>query len=669
VHQRYILEKDMSKLKLLYFGNTHQGLIKKSTKQLDNVLFVERPNFDFFRKAIQNGEQTVVCFFDEDTSDQKQLQDKMAQLATRSPFGMITVLSSNQKPDKIGDQLIDYLPTPLVEWKIAQSVLSFKSRILTLRQLKDANNKLSSQGQELVELTNIGVALSSERDPDALLEMILTKAREITSADAGSLYLVEKNPEIKAEENNFWVDKQLRFKLAQNDSITASYQEFVMPAAKKSMAGFTALTGKPVNIEDAYHIPKESEFQHNRSFDEKMGYRTKSVLCIPMLSHQGEMIGLLQLINRKKKWGQKLDVKSIEKEVFAFDDRCEGLASSLASQAAVSIDNVKLYEEIQRLIEGFIVASVHAIEQRDPTTSGHSERVAELTVGLAKKIDLIDRGPYKNTKFTRDDIQQIKYAALLHDFGKIGVREHVLIKAKKLYPEQLDVVKWRFKFIKKSLELDFSQKKLEKLLQKSRESISIKMGKVDSDFEQYVKEVDDFMQFVLKANEPRLLSEGGQDKLFEIAELMYQDNGYTRPFLEKDEINLLSIPRGSLSQEERVEIESHVTHTFNFLNRIPWASHLKAVPQIAYAHHEKLDGSGYPRKLASAEIPVPSKMMTIADIYDALTASDRPYKKSVPSEKALEILGYEEKEGKIDPELYRVFIDAQVYNINSMPDL
>ena len=655
----------MAKLKILYFGKTYLELIKEITLKWKNAYFFEQPNFDFFQTSVLDDEGTVVCFFDVDAGDQNILQEKMGQLAKNNPFGMITILSPYQKLDKESGQLFEYLPTPLIDWNVVQTIRSFESRILTLRQLNEAKNRIDSQGQELFELTNIGVALSSERDSDTLLEMILTKAREITFADAGSLYLVEKNPALEAEENNFWVDKQLRFKLAQNDSLTASYQEFVMPVEKKSMAGFTALTGKPVNIEDAYRIPKESEFQHNRIFDEKMGYRTKSVLCIPMLSHQGEMIGLLQLINRKNDWGQKLDTDSIDHQVIAFDDRCEGLASSLASQAAVSLENVRLYEEIQRLFEGFIVASVHAIEQRDPTTSGHSERVADLTVELAKKIDRVDEGPYKNTKFDRNDIQQIKYAALLHDFGKIGVREHVLVKAKKLYPEQLDIVKWRFKFIKKSLELEYSNRKIERLLQQSREKFSDTLTNTDSDFELYIKEIDTLLQFVLKTNEPSILADGGQDKLIEMAELLYQDNGYSKPYLEKNEIHLLSIPRGSLSPEERIEIESHVTHTYNFLNKIPWSSHLKAVPHIAYAHHEKLDGSGYPRNLSSPDIPVPSKMMTITDIYDALTAADRPYKKAVPIERALEILRYEEKEGKIDPELFKVFINSNVYDITS----
>jgi HD-GYP domain-containing protein (c-di-GMP phosphodiesterase class II) len=371
----------------------------------------------------------------------------------------------------------------------------------------------------------------------------------------------------------------------------------------------------------------------------------------------------LQLINRKKEWGTKLEIESFEENVVAFDTRCEDLASSLASQAAVSIENVRLYEEIQKLFEGFIVASVHAIEQRDPTTSGHSERVAELTVGLAQIIDRLDTGSYKNVKFSKDDIKQIKYAGLLHDFGKIGVREHVLVKAKKLYPNQLDIVKWRFKFIKKSLEVDYSKKQLEKLLEINREQLAQNMSIKDPDFEKQLKEVDDFLQFVLEANEPRILAHDGQDKLSHIADLAYRENGSTKPYLEKDEIHLLSIPRGSLSQEERVEIESHVTHTFNFLNRIPWASHLKSVPEIAYAHHEKLDGSGYPRQLNSPEIPIPSKMMTIADIYDALTASDRPYKRAVPSERALEILGYEMKDGKIDSELFSIFVESKVFEI------
>jgi HD-GYP domain-containing protein (c-di-GMP phosphodiesterase class II) len=659
-----LLEGNAVKIQIIYFGKTYNDLVKKICRDIDKEWsFVTLLDDNYLKTFLTDPTPCLlICeqeFVDQSTQLQKLLKKKLSDL-----LATLVILQEDTPPFKNFEELVEYLSPPILEWRIIQSVQRLVSILGSKKQIMELETKLSLQSQELSELNQIGIALSSERDPGTLAELILTKAREITSADAGSIYLVEKNQEIPADDNNFWSDKQLRFKLAHNDSVSASYNEFVMPVAKKSMAGYTALTGKPLNIRDAYMIPKDSEFQHNRSFDEKMGYWTKSVLCIPMLSHQGDMIGVLQLINRKKNWKVKLtSTRVIRDQVIPFDKRCVDLASSLASQAAVSIENMRLYEEIKKLFEGFIVASVHAIEQRDPTTSGHSERVAALTVGLAEKIDRLDAGPYSHVKFTRDDIQQIKYASLLHDFGKIGVREHVLVKAKKLYPDQLAAIQFRFRFIKQALELAYSKDKVHMLLEKNRRSLSKKFNDIDSEFMLKLNELDSHLEFILQTNEPKLLADGGLEKLVQIGQLTFDHYGIFEPLLTAEDIQYLSIPRGSLSEDERKEIESHVIHTFNFLSRIPWASHLKAVPHIAYAHHEKLDGTGYPRRLNSVRIPLPAKMMTIADIYDALTAADRPYKKAVQSDIALKILETEMKDGKIDPELLKIFIESEIYKL------
>ncbi len=580
----------------------------------------------------------------------------------------IVLVSQAQTAPYNFEQHTDFLSPPFSSWQLLQSVHRLMSIIYMERQVDQLQTQQKHHTKELSELNQIGVALSSERDQDVLLEMILTKAREITAADAGSLYLIEKNRDVPENPKDFWADKQLRFKLAHNDSIAASYREFVMPVQKKSMAGYTALTGKPLNIPDAYHIDTNQEFQHNRSFDEKMGYRTQSVLCLPMKSHRGDIIGVLQLINRKKTLDPlPLDPEEIQNKVIPFDVRCVELASSLAGQAAVSIENMQLYEEIKGLFEGFILASVHAIEQRDPTTSGHSQRVAEYTLGLAAQVDRLDTGMFRTIRFNRDDFQQIKYAALLHDFGKIGVRENILVKAKKLHPEQLDTIKFRFEYIKKDLELLYSKKKFKSLQSNGKPSDKF-IQSLEQEMNEKLEEIDNYYSFIKEANEPRVLVEGGYEMLHKIAQWTFPENGFTKSLLTNDEVKLLSIAKGSLSEKEREEIESHVTHTYNFLKRIPWSSNLKRVPEIAYAHHEKLDGFGYPRKLDSKEIPFPSKMMTIADIYDALTAWDRPYKKAVPIEKALDILAMEVKEGKIDPDLFKIFLDAEIFRIVKRPD-
>jgi len=561
------------------------------------------------------------------------------------------------------------LTVPLNRSQLALALINARKLLLSRLETRRLQSRLELQNQELRQLNDIGIALSAERDPDELLEMILRKSREITLADAGSLYLVEHQNGMPEDATNYFANKQLRFKLAHCDSIMIPFKEAVMPIQKKSIAGYVALSGQVVNIPDVYHLPPDSEFGHNRSFDESVGYRTKSMLVIPMKNHKDEIIGVLQLINRKRNWRSRLTTpEAIAAEIVDFDEKCVDLANSLASQAAVSIENNRLYDEIKKLFEGFIKASVHAIEQRDPTTSGHSERVAILTTELARKVDQVDVGRFKYVKFSRDQIQQINYASLLHDFGKIGVREDVLVKAKKLFPHELDALKSRFKIIKQATELDFSKEKIITLLEKERDKAIRQFKMLDEDAQKRIVELDRYLEFICEVNEPSVLKESGFEMLEQIAEVVFRTNGDSTKLLTPREVEALSIPKGSLSDRERVELESHVTHTFNFLSRIPWTTELRQVPDIAYAHHEKLDGSGYPRGLDRSEIPIQSQMMTIADIYDALTAWDRPYKRAVPVEKALQILQWEVNDGKVDGDLFKLFVDARVFDMVRKPE-
>ena len=559
---------------------------------------------------------------------------------------------------------INFLQLPLDATQTALALINARKHILNQNEVYQLKQKLQSQNQELRQLNDIGIALSVERDPDALLEMILRKSREITNSDAGSLYLVETIDDIEESESNYFANKQLRFKLAQNDSVKISFKESVMPIEKKSVAGYVALTNHFLNISDVYTLSDDSQFSHNRSFDEATGYRTKSMLVIPMKNHKDEIIGVLQLINRKKSWNAKLSsATDAANQVIPFDEKCVDLASSLASQAAISIENNRLYEDIKELFEGFIRASVLAIEQRDPTTFGHSERVATLSTGIAEQVDRLDSGKFKHVKFSREQMQQIKYAALLHDFGKIGVRENVLVKAKKLFPHELDAVKNRFQILKKATQLDFTQEKINTLLQVEKKLALVQISLWDQKAQEKIADLDRYLQLIYTLNEPSIMKQDDIQLLEQISEIIFEENGRTERLLKSREIEALSIPKGSLSHEERIEIESHVNHTFNFLSKIPWTSELKRIPQIAHAHHEKLDSSGYPLGLSSDQIPIESKMMAIADIYDALTAWDRPYKRAVPVEKALQILQWEVNDGKIDPDLFQLFLDARIYDL------
>lgn len=510
---------------------------------------------------------------------------------------------------------------------------------------------------EMETLNRIGVALSTERNTDALLELILTKSREITGCDAGSLYLAE-------EKTNG--SKQLVFKLTQSSSHSVPFRQFTLPIDTKSIAGYAASTGKILNIKDAYRI-RNLPFRLNRDFDARFGYRTKSMLVVPMKTQKDEVIGVLQLINAKRNPAAKLlSRKVVHKEVVPFSERSQELASSLASQAAVSLENNLLYREIENLFEGFVRASVLAIESRDPTTFGHSERVAKLTVGLAEAVDRADAGPYKDIRFAREDIREIRYASILHDFGKVGVREEVLVKAKKLYPSQLDLINKRFQYIRKVLELDGYRKKVDHLLASGNQNYEAAFAAIETQNTAELKNIEDFLKIILQANEPTVLPEKTSERLVEIAGWAFQDpSGPTEPLISPEELRFLTIPKGSLDPEERVQIESHVIHSFRFLNQIPWTKELKNVPTIAKAHHEKLDGSGYPYHMKAEEIPFQSKMMTISDIFDALTARDRPYKRAVPVERALDIIGQEVKSQLLDPVLFQLFIDAKIFEITS----
>lgn len=520
-------------------------------------------------------------------------------------------------------------------------------------QLHEMQQERDAHLKRLKELNKIGIALSTERDPDRLLNMILEKSREVTSADAGSLYLVEGDEEI---------GRQLRFKISQNDSMTTNYQEFVMPITKGSIAGFVAVTAESLNIPDVYHIPTDQEYKFNKDFDERTGYRTVSNLTVPMRNHKDEIIGVIQLINRKRDFSTKITPENREALVIAFDKNDEDLVTSLASQAAVALENSVLIKSIERLFEGFVTAAVTAIESRDPTTSGHSFRVADLTVGLAEIVDKLENEKFRRINFTYDEIKEIRYASLLHDFGKVGVRENVLVKAKKLYPHQMDMVKQRFVTFKKAWEAEYYKTKLNLLLTQGRENFEAQQAEVDLTFRNRMNSLEDYLNFITASNEPTVLAEGNFEKLLRIAsEDVLVPADIEGHLLMQDEVQLLSIRRGSLNDRERIEIESHVTHTFSFLSKIPWTSELKRVPRIAYGHHEKLNGSGYPNRLAANDIPIQTRMMTVSDIFDALTASDRPYKRAVPVDKALDIISSEVKTGQVDQDLFGIFVDAKVY--------
>jgi len=535
-----------------------------------------------------------------------------------------------------------------------------------LRTLADERQRTGERYRfELGEMMETSRALASERDDRRLLSLILERARFLTNADAGSIYIAEGGRGAAQA-------RTLRFAVAQNDSVSFDFKEVNLPVDASSIVGRAVLDGEVINIPDLYLLDQPGRnpwrFRHDRSFDRMTGYQARSMLTVALRSKGDEIIGCVQLINRRR-IGAPTPLKGGDFDAWVepFDDRAIELATALASQAGVTLENTLLYGEIQRLFEGFVAASVTAIESRDPTTSGHSQRVARLTVALAEEVHRIETGPFARLRFDDNELKELEYAALLHDFGKVGVREHVLVKARKLYDHERDLVLARLDFVRVQIEADALRRKLAAVEAHGARVARPILEGIDAEVAAQLAELEEFRATMLAANEPTVLDDDKASSLDRMASATWIDPaGATRPLLAPGELGALAVRRGSLTPSERQEIERHVVHTIQFLSGIPWGRKYARIPEIAGAHHEKLDGSGYPRGLPGAEIPVESRMMTIADIFDALTASDRPYKSAVPVARALAILADEVKRGCCDAALFDVFASREIWR-RTMP--
>jgi HD-GYP domain-containing protein (c-di-GMP phosphodiesterase class II) len=550
------------------------------------------------------------------------------------------------------------VPAGIPQVFLRNAIITALSQLTTRQQLALSHQNLQHEHEQFSRLLDIGKALSAERDHNVLLARILKEARLLACCDAASIFLIDRHT---ANETNQTPD--LVFKLTQNDSIDFHFEEQRFNLDNRSVAGYAALTGDIVNLDDVYDLPTASIYKFNASFDQSMHYRTRSMLVIPMRNHQGKVFGVIQFINRKRSITVALDSPEIAlQETIKFDQQIIPILQALASQAAVAIENNLLIDRVNMLFDGFVKASVRAIEQRDPTTSGHSFRVAELTCALAETASACDVGQFKNTHFNHDEMKELRFAALLHDFGKVGVREHILTKAKKLSPEAYGQFIYRIAWEKERISNYYLKQKLS-LLKKQQLHSDIE-EKLTIEEAAKLQRLNNYMQAVADANEPSLLAEGTFEHLKQIREYMVEDiHGQSRGLIDELEFGALSIKRGSLTADERLEIESHVSHTIEFLKTIPWTPELSNIPKIAGAHHEKLNGCGYPNGLKSTEIPFGAKIMAVCDIFDALTATDRPYKAAVPLQRALTILQSEVECGHIEPELVKLFSAAKVYRV------
>ncbi|ABF43432.1 metal dependent phosphohydrolase [Candidatus Koribacter versatilis Ellin345] len=657
---------------LSYFPNDPEG-----ERLLRAIAEAELVSFDTLDEEFQEA-IVIVCV------NPVRLSQNIAR-ARRENVRVIAISNERYEELEMDSIVHAYLPPNTPAAILRRTVDSAVAHVMLWDGFQMLDDRFAGLTREIHELNRIGAALSAEHDTNKLLDLILTKCRELTRADAGSLYLVEQErateppapidpthvsthgpkaaevpaPDVESASGR----KVLRFKLAQNDSVSIPFREVTIPISEKSIAGYVALRGEIVNLRDAYDLPHEVPYAINRKFDEDSGYRTCSILAVPMRDQKEEIVGVIQLINAKNFADARLDSPlAVAHEVIPFTKHQQEIIASLASQAAVAYENSQLYASIQRLFEGFVKASVTAIEARDPTTSGHSFRVANLTVALAETVDRCEDSLFGDITFTRSEMKEIRYASLLHDFGKVGVREEVLIKAKKLYPGQLDLIQQRFEYVKRTVENENLQSRVNYLLEKSRDEYLAKQTEYDGELKQKLEQLDLYYQTIVAANEPTVLPEGSFDSLKGIMRTAFHAySGDEQPLLREDEVLLLSIRKGSLDESERLQIESHVVHTYNFLSKIPWTKEIRHIPTIARGHHEKLNGLGYPFKLSAPTIPIQTRMMTISDIFDALSASDRPYKKAVSQERALQILGFAVKDGEVDGALLKLFIDGKVF--------
>ena len=514
--------------------------------------------------------------------------------------------------------------------------------------IDEVSNYAERLGEQIKKMSDIGRALSGVHDLNTLLEMIVDQARNFTNADAGTLYIVE--------------DNTLRFQIVQNDSLKIrmggkSGESIPFPPVElkeSNVSAFVALKGVSVNIPDVYDT-ELFDFTGPKKFDQSTGYRSKSMLVVPMRNHENDIIGVLQLLNA---------TNPISNEVIAFSQDYENLSESLASQAAVSITNAKLIANMTELFEAFVKVMATAIDEKSPVTGGHIRRVADLTLTMAEVIHDIDEGHFKDKTFSPDQMYELKIAAYMHDIGKVTSPVEIVEKAKKLQTifDRIQYVRLRMAYISQKIELEGQEAKI-KILQNG--SSPEKLNSIEKETLEKLIEIEEILKFINKCNEPgEFLDDEILVRLKEVSEKTYIDDaGEQQPFLTADELVNLSIRRGSITEKERQKMQGHAAVTLKMLKQIPFTKKLKNIPDFAGAHHEFLNGKGYPLGLKGDEISFEGRLMAVTDIAEALTASDRPYKKAMPLETVYRILRSMVEGEELDPNLVELFIEKEVYKI------
>jgi HD-GYP domain-containing protein (c-di-GMP phosphodiesterase class II) len=514
---------------------------------------------------------------------------------------------------------------------------------------KDAANG-HGQADLMRRLVEVGIALSAERDHERLVEQILLEAKSICNADGGTLYLREDEHE------------RLRFAIMRNDSLDVAlggttgneipypplelYDEASGRPNLRSVATYVAHGGFTVNIRDAYEA-ENFDFSGTQAFDERMGYRSTSFLTVPLKNHEDKITGVLQLINAT-------DPES--GEVVPFPAELQPVIEALASQAAVAIDNQDLLDGQRILLESFIRLIAGAIDMKSPYTGAHCQRVPVITEMLAKAACEVNDGPLKDFDLDEEAFYELHIAAWLHDCGKVTTPEYVVDKATKLETiyDRIEALRTRFELVKREAEVKY----LKALAKKGADAAKLK-----EEYDTRLAQLDDDRGFLAHANiGAEFMDKEHIDRVHAIAKMQFRDwDGEEKNFLSNDEVHNLCIPKGTLTPEERKVINHHIVATVEMLEELPFPKHLARVPEFAGGHHERMDGKGYPKGLTRDEMSIPARIMAIADVFEALTASDRPYKDAKTLSETVRIMSFMKRDGHIDPDLFDLFVESGVY--------
>ena len=501
-----------------------------------------------------------------------------------------------------------------------------------------------SNSNKLSKLIDIGIALSKEKNINILLEKILNEARVISNSDGGTVYLITDD------------NKKLNFEIMQTESLGIKFggsaepvPDYIYPVKLytddgsknlNNVSAVCALKGKTINIKNAYEND-EYDFSGVKGFDKKHNYFSKSFLNIPLKDHKDKVIGVLQLLNAQK-----------DGEIISFSDKLVELVEALSSQASVALTNQLLIDEQKTLFRSFIKLVAEALEHKDEVTGGHCTRVPVLTMMIAEAINKDRSGSYKDFQFSDDEMEELYVAGWLHDFGKVATPEHIMNKSTKLEGlyDKIDQIKLRFEILKRDVELNFYKNMLSNS-DIDKKLLDAQLQKINADFK--------FLEVSNIGGE--FMSEELQNRVHDIAKQKIELDDQSSPILSNEEIDFLTISRGTLSKEDREVMENHVSLTYTLLDKLPYPDHLKQVPFYAGCHHEKINGEGYPNGYSGDQLPLQARIIAIADVFEGLTAPDRPYKEPYKLSKALKILKFMVNDGEIDSELFKLFITKKLY--------